>query len=267
MNARTRTIVILAAALVLLAGATFWLQSTPAAPTGPTPAPTALVWDNGAATASAITVQAMTQTVSLAVKDGKWTITAPTNEPADDLTVAQIVNDLKRPPATSKVADNPTDLAQYGLASPALTVTLVLSGATPPQQQLFVGKQTLDGSNYYVRSSAGQAVYLTPNTTIEPVRAWLTSPPVAIPTATPIPATIVPAPVITGTVTVTGTVTGAGETVLTPSGTTIAIGTEPPVGGSPVSSPPDEGPGASPVATSAGGGTGAGTAVVITPTP
>ena len=146
MNARTRTIVIMAAALVLLAGATFWLQSTPAAPTGPTPAPTALVWDNSAATASAITVQAMTQTVSLEVKDGKWTITAPTNEPADDLTVAQIVNDLKKPPATSKVADNPTDLAQYGLASPAMTITLVLSGSTPPQQQLLVGKQTLDGT-------------------------------------------------------------------------------------------------------------------------
>ena len=257
MNARTRTIVIMAAALVLLAGATFWLQSTPAAPTGPTPAPTALVWDNSAATASAITVQAMTQTVSLEVKDGTWVITAPANEPADDLTVAQIVNDLKKPPATSKVADNPTDLAQYGLASPALTVTLVLSGSTPPQQQLFVGKQTLDGSNYYVRSSAGQAVYLTPNTTIEPVKAWLASPPVAIPTATPIPATIVPAPVITGTVTVTGT----GATLLTPSGA------EPPVGGSPVSTPPGEGAGASPVATSAGGGTGSGTAVVVTPTP
>src|SRR5438270_12478091 len=182
MAGRNRTILILGGVLAVLAISGFWLSTTPVAPTGPTPTPTVVVWDFSSTTAQGLVVQSMTSTLALQVVGDKWRITAPISAEADDLQVSQQVSQLKQLQATSKVGSNVENMDQYGLASPALTVTLVLSGTTPPQQQLLVGKANVDGSAYYVRASTSKDVYLVSNALIETLRTWLTDPPKAPPT-------------------------------------------------------------------------------------
>ncbi|MGN6673963.1 MAG: DUF4340 domain-containing protein [Thermomicrobiales bacterium] len=286
MTGRNRSIIVLGVVFLVLAGISYWLTSNPATTPTPTPEPTYPVWNYGAATVQGVTVQSPTSTVTLQVKDSKWEITAPVQKPADDLQVSQATDPFKQAEGRAKIGDNVTDLAQYGLDSPALTVTLVLSGATVPQAQMLVGKPSVDGSAYYVRSQGSNAVYLLNNTLIEPFKGWLTTPPIAQPTATPIPATIVPAP---SPPTSTGTLSGTESLPLTPgtppagttppgpvapttetpaAGTTPSTaGTEPPVGTSPVSSPPATGTDASPAPSGSGGGTGSTPGTVSTPTP
>jgi hypothetical protein len=290
MTGRNRSIIVLGVVFLILAGISYWLTANPATPPTPTPEPTYPIWDYGSATVQDVTVQSPTSTVTLQVKDGKWEITTPVQKPADDLQVSQATDPLKKVEGRAKIGDNVTDLAQYGLDSPALTVTLVLSGATVPKAELLVGKPNVDGSAYYARPQGSNAVYLLNNTLIEPLKGWLTTPPIAQPTATPLAATIVPAP---SPPTSTGTLSGTeslpltpgtppaattpagpeapatGTPVTTPAGATTpsAAGTEPPVGASPVSSPPATGTDASPVPSGSGGGAGGTPGTVSTPTP
>lgn len=296
VDSRARSMIILGGVFVLLVGLSAFLLNTPVTPrVTTTPVPTVVVWDYSSATTTGLIVQNITGTVALAVRDGKWRITTPLTADADDLTVSGIATSLKQPAATTKVGDTVSDLAPYGLDSPALTVTLVLSGSTTPRQTLLVGKTNVDGSAYYVRSAANKAVYLVSNSTIEPLKGWIAVPPIALPTPTPLP-TLPPTVAITGTVTITGTGTPAGPGLLglptvapavtaaptsagtavgsTPTaastppaaGTASVNGTQPPVGSSPVSSPPSSGSGASPVPTGAGGGPGSTPGTVNSPT-
>lgn|GEM_PF-1902807 len=299
VDGRMRSMIVLGGAFVLLAGLAAFLLNTPATPVATTtPVPTVVVWDYSSATTTGLTVQNMTSTLTLAVQNGKWRITAPTPAEADDLTVSGVATSLKQPAATTKVGDNVSDLAPYGLNSPALTVTLVLSGSTTPRQTLFVGKTNVDGSAYYVRAADSKAVYLVNNFTIEPLKGWLITPPIALPTPTPLP-TLPPAVEITGTLTVTGTQTGpilpliptvapAAPASATPAGTATAApaaagttpvgstptalgtasvnGTQPPLGASPISSPPSSGSGASPVPAGTGGGPAGTPGTVLSPT-
>src|SRR5215217_5531314 len=145
MTGRNRTMIILAAVLAVLAGLGYWLSSTPATPPVPTPEPTAIVWDYSSATAEGLTVQSVTSTLALQVVNGDWRITTPIQDAADAAQVTSIVEQLKKPSVTTKVGDNVSDLNPFGLATPSLTVTLVLSGTNPPQQVLLVGKANVDG--------------------------------------------------------------------------------------------------------------------------
>lgn len=284
-DSRMISMLVLGGAFVLLAGLALFLTNNPAAPVAGTPAvPTVVVWNYESATANELTVQTISKTVSLQVRNGAWQITAPIQHEADDLTVTSSANVLKKPDAMSKVGDNVTDLKQYGLDTPAITVTIVLSGATPPKQTLYVGNASVDGSAYYVRANDSKSVYLLSSGTIEPIKSWLDTPPIAQPTPTPFPTLPPTTAPITGTLTVTGTTTLPGPELPTappapagsataqpataaPAGTPSTSGTQPPVGGSPVSSPPSSGPGASPAPTNAGGGPGGTPGTVTTPTP
>jgi hypothetical protein len=282
MTGRNRTILILAAVLAVLAGAGFWLTSTPATPAVPTAAPTAVVWDYSSATVQGLMVQSVTSTIALQVVNGVWRITSPVQDAADAAQVGNEADQLKAPSVTTQIPVTATDLAPFGLDTPALTVTLVLSGSTAPQQRLLVGKANVDGSGYYVRPAGSQQVSLVSNTLIEPLKSWLTTPPIALPTPTPLVPTILPTNTTTSTTTLTGTTTTTGTTVPTvpaatnttttgstpaPAGTASTAGTQPPVGGSPVSTPPDTGPGASPAPSGSGGGPAGSTPAVLTPTP
>ena len=112
VDGRMRSMLILGGAFVVLAGLAAYLLNTPAAPVATTtPVPTVVVWDYNSATVSGMTVQNMTATLTLAVQDGKWRITAPIPAEADDLTVSGVATTLKQPAATTKVGDTVTDLA------------------------------------------------------------------------------------------------------------------------------------------------------------
>jgi hypothetical protein len=173
-----------------------------------TPTPTVTVWDLSAGTTQGLRVDSPTQTVALQVVNNQWQLTAPINEPASQFQVGAAADQLKTLQA-QRVITSATDLAQYGLDSPVLTVTLVMSGVTPTDNRLLVGDTTIEGGSYYVQVAGKPEVYTVLNTLIEQLRSWLTTPPKAEPTPTPL---VVASPVPTGTVELTPIGPPAGTT-------------------------------------------------------
>jgi hypothetical protein len=203
--------IIMVGLFLALAGALFLLTNNPQAgvlsPTATT-VPPPVVWDLSAGTASSVRLDTISQTVALQVLNGQWQITAPTNAAASQFQVGAAVDQLKKITA-QQVITAPTDLDQYGLSTPGITITLVISGVTPPENRLLIGSTTIDGGSYYIKAADKPDVYVVLNTLVEQLRTWISSPPVAEATPTPL-AILSPEPVITGTVTTTLTAGPAG---------------------------------------------------------
>jgi hypothetical protein len=201
---RYRTTIIMAAVLIVLAGLAYFSSSNNAsAPTGaPTPVPSHFIWQDSNSV-KAIDVVSSTEKVSIA-KDstsGDWMISQPVARPADVFQVGNEADALQNLQAQFMLTGT-TDLGQYGLTSPPLQVTVTFSDTGGSQRVLLVGAPTTDGSAYYVKTPDSDTVYVVTNTTIEPLRSWLTNPPVQQPTATPVPITPVtdtPTPTATST--------------------------------------------------------------------
>jgi hypothetical protein len=205
---RYTSTVILGGVFLVLALALFFLTQNPQAgvinPT-PTPTPAPVVWDLSASTAQAIRVDSITQTVAVQIVNNQWQLTAPTNEPASQFQVGTLADQLKKIQAQRTLTE--TDLTKYGLDSPVLTVTLVVSGATQTDNTLLVGKTTIDGGSYYVKAKDKPTIYVVLNSLIEQLRAWINVPPKAEPTPTPLVIiTPSPTPSITPTPGVAGPV-------------------------------------------------------------
>lgn len=184
---RYTSTVILGGVFLLLALVLFFLNQNPQAgvlnPT-PTPTPEPVVWDLSASTAQAIRVDTISQTVAVQIVNNQWQLTAPTNEPASQFQVGSVADQLKKLQASRVLTE--TDLTKYGLDTPVLTVTLVVSGAQQTTNTLLVGKTTIDGGSYYVKAKDKPAIYVMLNSLIEQVRSWTTTPPKAEPTPTPL---------------------------------------------------------------------------------
>src|SRR5205085_809059 len=112
--------IILVAVFAVLAGALLLLTNNPSAgvinPT-PTVTPPPTVWNLSAGTTQGLRVDAVTGTVALQIVGNQWQITAPTNQPANQLTVGSAAEQLKTLAAT-QVITGASDLSQYGLVSP-----------------------------------------------------------------------------------------------------------------------------------------------------
>jgi hypothetical protein len=210
---RYRTTIILIAVLVVLAGTAYFLNNKPGAgATGasatPTVDPSKFVWRETTPVDS-IDVISGTKTVSLRkdVTSTTWSLVLPIKADADPYSVPSQADALQNLKA-SAVLTSATDLSQYGLDKPAMQVMVRATGSTQFKHTLQVGLTTIDGSGYYVKEADKKTVYVVDNTTIEPLRTWLDTPPKAQPTATPLPITVVP-PTNTPpqTITATGTLT------------------------------------------------------------
>ncbi|MEO8284938.1 MAG: DUF4340 domain-containing protein [Chloroflexota bacterium] len=190
---RYRTTIIMGGALIILAVLAIFLTRNNSATLGvPTPTPLTYVWEE-ANPVSAISVMSGTEKVSLK-KDptlGTWTITEPVSKPADLFAVSGVADSLQKLQAQFSLTGT-TDLEQYGLGANPMVVSVTLSDTQGTKQSLDVGRSTPDGSGYYVKKSDSGDVYVVQNTTIEPLRTWLTTPPVEQPTATPLPITVGP---------------------------------------------------------------------------
>lgn len=225
---RYRTTLIMAAALLILMGLAFFLTANNAsAPTGsPTPTVKSFIWQDTNAV-KAIDIVSGTEKVNL-VKDsvsGSWSITQPIQKPADVFQVGNVADALQNLEAQYALTGT-TDLSQYGLATPPMQVTITFSDTQGSTRVLQVGSATTDGAGYYVKVPDGNTVYLVTNTTVEPLRSWLTNPPILQPTATPVPITPVtdtPTPTATPTI-----VPGAAGAEATATGTPLASTSPPP---------------------------------------
>jgi hypothetical protein len=226
---RYRTTLILAAVLLVLVGAIFFMSGrNPGASGTPTTTPTQYVWEE---TTPAVGLTVVSDTGRIVLeKDttlGSWRIVEPVQEPADLFSVSGVADPMQKLVATYALSET-TDLQQYGLTSP-MTVTLAFSGTTVTERTLLIGGPLTDLSGYYVKTPGSNQVYVIGNTIVEPLKSWLTTPPVMLPTATPAPQlTVVPpaTPTTPGSPEASGTPSAAtNETGVTPT-TAITTTTE-----------------------------------------
>ena len=189
------------ALLIVLGGVALYLTNQNkgnSADVTPTPVPSYL-WQETAAV-QGIDVVSGTQKVSLHkdISTTTWLLTEPVQAEADTFQIENVASSLQSLQAT-KVATSTTDLAQFGLDTPGMTVTATFSSTTPLTHTIMVGKGNFDQSSYYVKEPSSSDVYLVSTSTIGQLQNWLTSPPVLPPTATPFP-TLPPTATATTTV-------------------------------------------------------------------
>lgn len=91
-----------------------------------------------------------------AAKDSKgWTLTIPSNKPADAETVSQLIAGVSSARIESVASETPENLGKYGLSSPA--ITLVTTDTKGNKQTLVVGKK--DGDNYFARDLSRPMIF------------------------------------------------------------------------------------------------------------
>lgn len=209
---RYRTTILMLAALLVLVAVAFFLNNR-AAPTddaSATPVAEQYVWqETGLLTQ--LEVVSNTQRTALRQEGdtGVWDIVAPEEALADGFVLRSVAESLTNLLATTMLTET-SDLSQFQLDDPQLTVTAVFSATTPVTRTLQIGSATFDGAGYYVKTPDKPSVYVVSNSVIEPLRSWPSTPPKAQPTATPLPMTVVPtSEAITGTITSTLTVATA----------------------------------------------------------
>jgi hypothetical protein len=225
---RYRTTIIMAVALIVLGGVALFLNNRNATSPGTaTPTPVTYIWEE-ANPVSAIEVVSGTGKVQL-TKDpvlGTWAITEPIQKPADLFAVSGVADSLQKPQAMFALTGT-ADLSQYGLTPNPIVVTVTFSDTQHTTHTLNIGTTTPDGSGYYVSTPGSTTVYVVANTTIEPMRTWLTTPPVEQPSPTPVPITIVPTETSTPTVPPNSTGTVGPQATATPTVQTTPLAATP----------------------------------------
>src|SRR5258706_11648294 len=88
---------------------------------------------------------------------GKWEITAPKPLGADQESVSSLLSSVSTLNSERLVDDKPTDLAQYGLAQPALEIGLTSKDAKP--QKLLVGDDTPVGNAVFAKLDGDPRVF------------------------------------------------------------------------------------------------------------
>ena len=225
---RYRTTIILLVLLVALGGLAFVLGGNRGTtPTdSPTPVPVTYVWqepnqvvalDAVSGTEKLVLTKDITTTI--------WSIREPISDTADPFAVGNLTDQLQNLQAAGTITEA-SDLAQFGLAEPQVTLTLTFSDTANTKRTLLIGDPTIDGSAYYVKAGDKPEVFLVSNAVIQPLHSWFTNPPKVIPTATPLLPTIGPTQEVTATGTITGTVLPAGTTTPAAQVTGTISGTE-----------------------------------------
>ena len=217
---RYRTTIILVIVLVALAAVAYFMSNRGGATDSafPTSVPAVYVWQDPNQVIG-IDVMSGTNTVSVRkdVTTTLWSLIAPVQEPADPFNVGNVADLLKDLRASATLTQS-ANLADYGLDANTLTLAATFSDTQQTKRTLIVGKATFDGANYYAKLQDAPQVYLVSNSLIEPVKSWLTTPPVNPPTPTALPITVVPTspPTPEGTITSTVTITSSVSPVTSP---------------------------------------------------
>ncbi len=89
----------------------------------------------------------------------EWRLTQPIDVPADETTVKNLVNAVAECEVKRELTDASSDLAQYGLDKPLVTVTVKLADKELPA--FVVGKNTPVGFSTYVQRTDDKKIVLT----------------------------------------------------------------------------------------------------------
>ncbi|MGB7761378.1 MAG: DUF4340 domain-containing protein [Bryobacteraceae bacterium] len=96
--------------------------------------------------------------VVLHLDKGKWALTAPQPLPADPEAASSLVSALSSVSGDKTIEENATDLAPYGLASPALKAQVIETDGK--QVELAIGDDTPTNSGVYAKVSGNPRVYM-----------------------------------------------------------------------------------------------------------
>ncbi len=117
-------------------------------------------------------------------EQAEWVL-QPSGLPGDRLRINSLLFRLASLQATRRVADAPTDLAQYGLDNPALTATVTQTDGT--EYVLQTGAKAPTDAGTYVKKATDPAVFLIQNQTVTDLDRFVSDPPIQQPTPTPLP--------------------------------------------------------------------------------
>jgi hypothetical protein len=95
--------------------------------------------------------------------NGNWVVTKPVAATADQSTVDEMAGAIANLEVTDTVAEKPADLAEFGLARPAVSVTVTTKDKRV-LPTILVGKQTPVGNSAYIKTSDKPAVLLVAST-------------------------------------------------------------------------------------------------------
>ena len=185
-------------------------REPPAAPGAPgslsAPSPTpASVVDIAGEDVRALHVAAGDRSLSLVRQDGGWAIPLKVADPRQggisdavpstgaavgvsseaapaDTSIYWSIEEILQLDARLIVVEGATDLAQYGLDVPVMTVVIERTGGTA--EQLLVGRRTPDGTAFYLQHTGDPRLYIVDHYKIQTLYDWLADPPYQ-PTPTP----------------------------------------------------------------------------------
>ncbi len=147
----------------------------------PAPSPIPLL-DVGTDDVRAVRVAGEGRTLHLAHQGGEWHITQPESTLADTYTVSWAIEELAHLEARLIVVEKTSDPRVYDLDPARLTLTIEVQDGL--DEQLSVGRETPDGTAFYVQRLGDPRVYIVGHYKLEPFFEWLVSPPLP-PTPTP----------------------------------------------------------------------------------
>jgi hypothetical protein len=166
----------------------FEARREPPAEPGAQPSPTpASVLDINTDDVQALHIAAGDRSLSLVRQEGGWAIAPPGTGASSEAVPAESsiywsIDEILQLQARRIVAEDATELAQYGLDAPAMTVTIEMTrGAS---EKLLVGRETPDGTAYYLQHAGDPRLYIVDHYKIQTLYDWLADPPYA-PTPTP----------------------------------------------------------------------------------
>jgi len=114
-------------------------------------------------------------------EDGAWQVAEGQGygqrSPANEISVSLAVEELAHLEARVVVLDAVSDLATYGLAPPALELTLERTDGS--EARLAAGREAPDGTAFYVQLAGDPRLYLVDHYRIEPFLRWISTPPYA----------------------------------------------------------------------------------------
>ncbi len=154
----SRNLLIAAIILAALSGVVWWSKRHPEATATPLPAAAPKLADIAAGQIKQIDLTKKDgSTLTITRQDGKWAITSPEALPADQDAVNSLVGALNPLTSDNVVENQPSNVAQFGLNKPSLTVTVhETNGKT---DRIYFGDDIPAGSLLYARVGSDPKVY------------------------------------------------------------------------------------------------------------
>lgn len=185
MTKRWRTTLVVVAVLCALLAYVLLVETkrepppTPGTKPSPTPVP---VLDVALDEVRSIGVTDGERALRLVREANGWRIAEPEDTPADAYAVGWAIDDLLPLEARTVVLEQLENAATYGLEPPALTLDIErVDGIV---DRFYVGRETPDGSTFYLQRDGDPRLYIVEHYRIEPFFEWLARPPY-LPTPTP----------------------------------------------------------------------------------